>query len=137
MKFQKIQQLSFESVKFDLANFIATAFRSKYPALCKLEAHHGVNVGIEYNNEHAAKTFCHYIAETRRQDLAGNLASAKFFSFLMDGTCDSGNIDDELLLGEASNEKMHTRMTYFALARPKDVTGAGLFHCLQASLQAD
>ena len=70
-------------VKFDLAHFVATekiAF-SKYPALCKLEAHHGVNVGIEYNNEHAAKD---YIAETRRQNLAANLASAKFF-FTSDG----------------------------------------------------
>ena len=90
---------------------------SKYPALCKLEAHHGVNVGIEYNNEHAAKTFRHCIAETRRQDLASNLASAKFFSLPMDGTCDSGNIDDEMLLvvwcdTEASDEMVHTRMTY-------------------------
>ena len=87
-------------VKFDLAHFIATekiAF-SKYPALCELEAHHGVNVGSDYNNEHAAKTFCHYIAETRREDLAENLASAKFFSILMDGSTDKGNIDDEMFL---------------------------------------
>ena len=96
-------------VKFDLAHFVATekiAF-SKYPALCKLEAHHGVNV---------------------------------FFSLMMDGTCDSGNIDDEMLLvvwcnTKASDEKVHTRMMYFILTRPKDVTGAGLFQCLEASLQ--
>ena len=130
-------------MKFDLAHFIATekiAF-SKYPALCKLEAHHGVNVGTKYNNEHTAKTFCHYTAETRRQDLAENLTSAKFFSLLMDGTCDSGNIDNKMLLvvwcdTESSDEKVHTRMTYFSLTRPKDATGAGLFQCLQASLQA-
>ena len=59
-------------VKFDIDHFVATeklAF-SNYPALCELEAHHGANVGSEYNNEHAAKTFCHYIAESRREDLA-------------------------------------------------------------------
>ena len=59
----------------------------------------------------------------------------------MGGTCDSGNIDDEMLLTvwcdtDSSDEKVHTKMTYFALARPRDVTGAGLFQCLQASLQA-
>ena len=58
----------------------------------------------------------------------------------MDGTCDSGNIDDEMLLivwcdTEASDEKVHTRMMYFTLTRPKDVTGTGLFQCLEASLQ--
>ena len=71
-------------VKFDLAHFVATekiAF-SKYPALCKLEAHHGVNVGIEYNNEHAAKEFCHYIAETRRRKIWQQiLPQRSFFHF--------------------------------------------------------
>ena len=75
-------------VKFDIAHFVATeqlAF-SKYPALCDLEAHHRVNVGSEYNNEHAAKTVCLYIAEFRKEDLTRDLASAKFFFLLMDAT---------------------------------------------------
>lgn len=59
----------------------------------------------------------------------------------MDGTCDNGNIDNKILLviwcnTEASNEKVHTRMTYFIVTRPKDVTGTGLFQSLEASLQA-
>ena len=36
-------------VKHDIVHFVAiekVAF-SKYPSLCKLEAHHGVNVGIQ------------------------------------------------------------------------------------------
>ena len=69
------------------------------------------------------------------------VAKAKFFSILMDGTYASGNIDNEILLvvwcdTEASDEKVHTRMTYFSLTRPKCVTGTGLFQCLEASLQA-
>ncbi len=112
-------------VKFDIAYFIATeklAFR-KYPALCELEAHHGVNVGIDYINEHAAKTFCHYIAESRREESVKNLASAKFFSVLMDGSTDKGNIDDELFLVrwcdvDGPDQKVYTRMSYFAVARP-------------------
>ena len=82
-----------------------------------------MNVGTEYRNEHAAKSFCHYIAETKREDLSNHLASAKFFSLLMDGTTDKGNIDDEMFLAlwcdvESTDEKVHTRMSYFGLSRP-------------------
>ena len=77
-------------MKFDVAYFVATAKLAfcKYAALCQLQAHHGVNVGTEYTNEYSAKTFCHYIAKTRQQDLANNLSSAKFSSILMDSTTD-------------------------------------------------
>ena len=113
---------------------------SKYPALCELEAHHGVSVGREYTNENAAKMFCHYIAETRREDLAQKLASARFFSILMDSTNDKGNIDDEMFLVlwcdvDGTDERVHTRMEFFAVGRPTGVTAAGLFECLQTSLQ--
>ena len=70
-------------ILISILNFVAIekiAFR-KYPALCELEAHYGVNVGTEYTNEQTAKSFCHYIAETRREDLSNHLASAKFFHY--------------------------------------------------------
>jgi hypothetical protein len=54
-----------------------------------------VDIGTAYLNENAAKSFCHFIAESRQQE---NLAKAKFFSLLMDGSTDSGNIADELFL---------------------------------------
>ena len=87
-------------IKFDIAHFVATeklAF-TKYPRICELEAYHGVNVGRAYTNEPAGKTFFHYIAESKREELVKYVAKAKFFSVLMDGSTDSGNIDDELFL---------------------------------------
>ena len=128
-------------VKFDLAYFIATeklAF-TKYPALCELEAHHGVNVGTSYTTVDAGKSFCHYIAETRREDLANCLSKAKFFSLLMDGSTDVGNVDDEVFLVlwcdvDGKDEKVHTRMSFFAVARPESVTGSGLFDCMKCAL---
>ena len=95
-------------------------------------AHHGIDVGSEYNNEHAAKTFCHYIAESKREDLARDLASAKFFSLLMDATTDKGNIDDEMLLTlwcdvDCTDEKVHTRMVFFTVPRLTEATASGLF----------
>ena len=73
-------------VKFDIAHFVATeklAF-TKYPSICKLEEHHGIDVGTSYTNEVAGKFFCHYIAQSRREDLSQCLSKAKFFSLPMD-----------------------------------------------------
>ena len=127
--------------KFDIAHFVATeklAF-SKYPSICELEAHHGVNIGSSYTNEVAGKTFCHYIAKSRREDLLKCLSQAKYFSLLMDGSTDAGNIDDEIFLilwcdADGSNEKVTTRMNFFAVDRPQEVTGQGLFDCMRSAL---
>ena len=128
-------------IKFDIAHFVATeklAF-TKYPRICELEAHRGVNVGTAYTNEPAGKTVCHYIAESKREELLKCLAKAKFFSVLMDGSTDSGNIDNELFLVlwcdiDGSDEKVHTRMNFFAVTRPEAVTGQGLFNYLEGGL---
>lgn len=65
--------------------------------------------------------------------------SVKYFSLLMDGSTDSGNIDDELFLVvwcevNSSDEMVHSRLSYFTVARPNTVTGEGLFECLQGAL---
>lgn len=91
---QKVQL----SNKFDIAYFVAIedlAFR-KYPKICELEARHGVNIGTAYVNEIAGKTFCHYVAESRRQELIKTISKTSFFSILLDGSTDKGNIDDEI-----------------------------------------
>ena len=128
-------------VKFDLAYFIAKekiAF-SKYSKLCELEARHGVTVGSAYTNEAAGKTFVHYIAETKKQELAKALAKAKYFSLLMDGSTDSGNNKNELLMVvycdvSAEDEKVHTKTEYFQVIRPSSVAASGLYECVTQAL---
>lgn len=71
--------------KFDIAYFIATeklSFR-KYPQICELEAQHGVNIGTAYVNEIAGKTFCPYIAESKRQELIETISKCTFFSLVI------------------------------------------------------
>lgn len=68
-------------VKFDIAHFVATqklAF-TNYPVLCQLEAKHGVDVGTAYRNQNAGKTFCHFIAESKREHLVESITKAQFF----------------------------------------------------------
>ena len=87
--------------KFDVAYFVARenmSFR-KYPAICELEARHGVDIGKAYTTETAGRSFVHFIAESQKQELVSDtLQKVKFFSVLLDGSTDSGNIDNELIL---------------------------------------
>ena len=85
--------------KFDICYIMAKegiAFR-KYPALHELEVRHGVDLGFAYRTKDSAKTFTHFIADSQRQDLFHKLSSTPFYSFLMDGSTDAGNVEDKLI----------------------------------------
>ena len=62
---------------------------AKYPALLELEERHGVDIGDAYKTKDSAAQFTKYITESQRQDFLDALSSAKFYSFLMDGSTDS------------------------------------------------
>ena len=80
--------------KFDMCYWMAKegiAFE-KYPSLCELETKHEVDVGHAYKTAPSAITFTHYIAEHQRQQFLQFLSQNKFYSFLMDGSTDSGKV---------------------------------------------
>ena len=129
-------------VKFDNAYFVATERLpfTKYPQICELESHHGVSLGRSYTNDNAGKEFVHYIADTRRQAIRQKLENAIFFSLLLDGTADTANIENELIIAvwcdkNGSDEKVHTKVDYLTLVRPQSVSGQGLFKALESGLQ--
>ena len=110
-----------------------------FPSLCKLEARHGVSIGSSYTNEIAGKTFSHYIAQSHQQQLLERIAQAKFFSVLIDGSTDKGNIDNEVFMAvwcdtDGTDENMHTQTSYFHVGRPSTVDATGLFQCLSNAL---
>lgn len=128
-------------VKFDLAYFIARErmFFRVYPKLCELETRHGVMVGTTYTNEVAGRTFIHYIKEVRRQELLETLARGPFFSFLLDESTDSGNVDNEILMvvycdTSGDDEKVHTKTVYFQVFQPLSLAGTGLFESVKDAL---
>lgn len=59
---------------------------------------YGVDLGFAYKTEVSAKTFTRYIAESQRQNFLQSFSSLNFYSFLMDGSTDVGNVEDELVL---------------------------------------
>lgn len=71
--------------------------------------------------------------------LADTISKAKFFSILLDGSTDKGNIDNELMMivwcdVNGEDEKMHTRICYFNVIRPHSVTAEGLFEVVETGL---
>ena len=86
--------------KFDICYVIAKENLSfhKYPVLHELEEYHGVDLGFAYNTEVSAQTFTHYIAESRRQSFLNTFSKSIFYSFLMGGSTDAGNVEVELVL---------------------------------------
>ena len=141
--FSKIgeQERSRLKVKFDIAYFVAVekmAF-TKYPKLCQLEALHGVDLGTNYCNDVACKTFCHIISQSKYQSLTNELTKANFFSLLLDGSTDCSNVENVMFLAvycdtNASDEKVHSKMTYLTVDRPSSATGEGLFASLEKVL---
>ena len=144
---QSLHTLSDEELKkvrkkFDVAYFVATeqlAFR-KYPQICALEMKHGVDLGSSYLNEKSCREFVHYLAESKQQDLNTTLSKAMFFSLMMDGSTDSSNADNELLLVlwcdiDDEDERIHTRISYLSVHKPPHTTAAGLFQSLEYGLQ--
>ena len=71
---------------------------AEYTALHELEVRHGVQLGQSYKTKDSANEFSHYIAEGQRQELLEVLSTCCYYSFLMDGPTDKGNVEDELIV---------------------------------------
>jgi len=51
-----------------------------------------------YNTVDSARLFMSFIAKSQRQGFLNSLPGGGFFSLLMDGSTDAGNLEDELIV---------------------------------------
>ena len=112
----------------------------KYPALYELKVHHGVDLGSAYKSPQSAKSFMHYTAAAQHKTLMEALAETHFVSFLMDGSTDAGNLEQELVVvlfclkDDAAEEiKFYTR--FLSTATPENADTNSLIECLSHSQQ--
>ena len=101
---------------------------------------YGVNTGTTYTTETASKSFTSYIAQAQCNELAVNLQKAKFFSLLLDGSTDAGNVENELLLAvwfdkDGAGEKVYARTSYLCISGPATATALGIFDVVQTAVQ--
>ena len=115
---------------------------TKYPALLELESRHGVDLGPAYHRPDSAKTFTTYIAKSQHQAFLNALSSSgsRFFSFLMDGTTDAGNQEDELIvLLYCSKDNTVQEITpctrYLSIYSPGKADACGLLSCVNEAMK--
>ena len=128
--------------KFEICYVLAregVAFH-KYPAFHCLAERQGVRLGSSYKRSDCAQQFTYYIAEGQRNVFQQSLSQVNFFSFLMDGSTDAGNIEQEMVFvlyckrdDKAKAVRSHTR--YLALLNPTSSTAEGLVDCLGDALE--
>ena len=114
---------------------------AKYPVLFDLEARHGCGLGISYKNAGSARSFTYYIAESQRQSFINLFSSVPYFSFLLDGSTDEGNIEQEVVvLQYCSRNDNSSEITsicrYFSIQSPGKADADGLIQCLGDALRA-
>ena len=128
--------------KFDICYVMAKegmAF-SKYSALYDLESRHEVDLGVAYKNDISAKSFTHYIAQSQRNHFVRSLSKSHYFSFLMDGTTDSGKVEDELVVilhckQDDVVKEIRTCARYLTVVTPNKADADGLVDCLKGALK--
>ncbi len=128
--------------KFDVAFFIAKEKLSfkKYPQLLKLEARHGISLGTTYMSEVSCREFTHYIAECMRQHITNCTSTSNFFSLLLDGSTDSGNIENIAFFivwldKNGIDEKIVTKSSFYQVCKPSNVNGEGLLSMVESVLK--
>ena len=87
-----------------------------------------------------AQTFTRYIAESRHQSFLNTFSKSIFYSFLMGGFTDAGNVEDELVLvqyctQDDPSQEMGSCVRYLSLEVPVKADADGLIKCVENALQ--
>ena len=83
--------------KFEIAYFIAKEELSfkKYEKIINLEEMHGVSMGEAYRNDKSCAEFIDYLGKDIGDNLCSDLAKARFYSVLTDGSTDISTKEQE------------------------------------------
>ena len=82
----------------------------------------------------------HYIAESQYHNFARELSMLYFCSFLMDGSTDAGNIENEVVVlmyckKDDVNQLMRSEARYLSLQQPVKADADGMISCLNDALK--
>ena len=97
-KLSKEQEEVFKK-KFDISYFAVKEEMPliKYEKIIQLEKRHGVRLGSTHNNRTTAREFLSFQAGELKEALPKDIAKAKFYSILFDGTTDSSVTEQEAI----------------------------------------
>ncbi len=115
---------------------------AKYPPLLELQAHLGADLGTAYNTPDSAKVFTTYIAKSLRQSFLNSISASNinFFIFFINGTTDSNNQEDELIVivyctKNNRTEELNVCTRFISVSNPTRGYAAGLYECVREGLK--
>ena len=108
-------------------------------ALYELEVCHGVNLGFAYKRVLSANLFTCHFADSLHQQLLEDLSRSKFYIFLMEGSKNIGNVEQQLTIHLSCKEddlagENTTYARFFCAVSPNKAAACGLVKCLSQSL---
>ena len=112
----------------------------KYPIFHSLAEQQGVTLGSSYKGSDNARLFTDHIAEAQRNMFYQSSADIHFISFMMDGSTDSGNEEQDIIFVVYCKIDEHTKEIRFhttyilGILNPTFTTAGGLLGCLQIAL---
>lgn len=135
---KKMDSNMFENLKklFNIAYYIAKNNKpfTDFPGLIELSEKLGVELREEYGNRTSCKEFISQIAKVLRSDLISELKDASCVTLLLDGSADSGSVE-ELILYVRFVRKFKIKETFLSLTPLESGSAAGYMEALEKELE--
>ena len=107
-----------------------------YTDFLKLEQKHGVNKKAAYQNSVSGGTFIEYIGDDLKRNLNADLAKAKFFSVLCDGSTDSTVIENEVIYPMPSNsDSVEVKISFLHMYQLKHQDADGVHDTISVNVK--
>lgn len=142
---ETMEKTDFERTKkkFEVAYFVAKHNMplSSYADILDLEEKHKVDVKGAYKNDKACGTFIEYMGDDLKRNLNVDLANAKFFSVLCDGSTDSAVIEEEVIYAlyfdpsPANSDSVQIKTSFLHMHQMRHQNADGIASTLQTTLK--
>lgn len=131
--------------KFEVAYFVAKNElpMTKYKEILDLEKLHGVDIGGAYNTDRYCGEIIDYIGESTcmKHQLNKDIAKAKFFSVLCDGSTDSAVIENEVVYAlhfdpePTGSNSVEVKVSFLQINYLKNQTAEGVSSAIEESFR--
>ena len=130
--------------KFEVAYFVAKQQLSmtKYTEILELENIHGVDIGQAYQTDWHCSTFIDYCGKEIKQQLNSDLAKAKFYSVLCNGSTDNSAKENEVIYAlyfdpvPRGSDSLEVKIAFLEMNYLNDQSASGLTAAIKSSFQS-
>ena len=130
--------------KFEVVYFVAKKqlSMSKYTEILKLKNMHGVDIGQAYQTDQYCGTFIDYCGKEIKQQLNSDLAKAKFYSVLCNGSTDNSVKENEVIYAlyfdpvPRGSDSIEVKIAFLEMNYLNDQSASELTAAIKSSFQS-